>query len=745
MAPLLFAQRRLDMGCERMADSISRLVPFPVAHRGIPVTKRILVACCLAAACASPEKNSMSSTEGGNPFAELSTLPFHAPPFDRIKDADYAPAFETSMRDHLVEVDAIAAQTAAPTFDNTIVALEKAGQMLRRVSQAFNAVTGANTNDSLQKTQEDVAPKLAAHADAIYLNARLYERIKALYEQRDKLSLTAEQKYLVENYRRDFVKAGADLTDSAKTTLKGLNQEIASLETQFGNHLRAAAKEGALVVTDKAQLDGFSEADIAAAAQNAKDRKLDGKWVLPLQNTTQQPAQVTLKNRATREALFRASTTRAEHGDSNDTRGILTRLAQLRAHKAKLLGFPTYAAYTLQDQVAQTPEAAIKLLSDVAPPAVAKAREEMSRMQQVIDKEKGGFKLAAWDHQYYAEQVRKAEYAIDESQIKPYFLLDSVLINGVFYAANQLYGLTFKERKDIPVYQSDVRTWEVFDADGKSMALFYGDFFKRDNKNGGAWMDNLVDQSGLFDRKPVVFNVCNFAKPAAGQPALISFDDVTTMFHEFGHALHGMLSNVTYPSISGANTPRDFVEFPSQFNEHWAMEPKVFANYARHYQTGAPMPQELVDKIRKARSFNQGFGTLEYVEAALLDFAWHTRAPGPPEKDAAAFETASLERFHVHVPEVPPRYRSPYFLHIFGGGYAAGYYAYMWSEVLDHDAFYWFKEHGGMTRENGQRFRDMVLSRGHSADPSELFRNFVGRDPYVEPLLIERGLKSGKQ
>jgi len=686
----------------------------------------------------------MASATGGNPFASPSTLAFQAPPFDRIHDADYAPAFETAMRDHLAEVDSIAAQSAAPTFDNTVVALERAGQMLRRVNGAFTAVTSANTNDSLQKTQEEVAPKLAAHGDAIYLNSKLYARIKAIFDQREKLSLTPEQKYLVENYHRDFVKAGAELSDSLKATLRKLNQEEASLATQFENRLRAAAKAGAVVISDKSQIDGLSDADIAAAAEAAKERKLDGKWVLALQNTTQQPAQVSLRNRATRQALFTASTTRAEHNDSNDTRAAIKRLAELRAEKAKLLGFPTYAAYALQDQVAKTPEAAIKLLTDLAPAAVAKARDEMAKMQQVIDREKGGFKLAAWDYQYYAEQVRKAEYALDEAQVKPYFLLDSVLENGVFYAASQLYGLTFKERKDLPTYHPDVRTFDVFDADGKPMALFYTDYFKRDNKDGGAWMNNLVDQSTLLGTKPVVYNVANFTKPAPGQPALLTYDDVNTMFHEFGHALHGMLSKVTYPSISGANTPRDFVEFPSQFNEHWALEPSVFAHYAKHFQTGAPMPAELVEKIRKARTFNQGFATLEYLEAALLDFAWHTLPAGTPQQDPDAFEKASLEKFHVLVPEVPPRYRSPYFLHIWANGYSAGYYAYLWSEVLDHDAYYWFREHGGMTRANGQRFRDMVLSRGHTADPSELFKAFTGRDPYVEPLLIERGLKPPK-
>ena len=677
----------------------------------------------------------------GNPFAKASTLPFQAPPFDKIKDADYQPAFEAGMREHLAEIAKIAAQKDAPTFANTIEPLERSGQMLTRVAVAFNAVTGADTNDTLQKVQEAIAPKLAEHQDAIYLDEKLFARVGKLYDTRDTLGLDAEQKRLVERYYDNFVRAGAKLGEADKAKLRELNKEESTLTTDFANKLLAANNAGALVVDDKKDLAGFSDADVAAAADAAKAAKKDGKYLLSLQNTTQQPAQVSLQDRNVRERLFKASTERAEHGDANDTRAIVQRLAVLRADRAKLLGYADFASYTLADQMAKTPANAIKLLTDMVPAATAKAKGEAAKMQALIDKNKGGFKLAPWDWQFYAEQVRKAEYDLDEAQIKPYFEIDRVLNDGVFYAANQLYGLTFKPRKDIPVYHPDVRVYEVFDADGKSLALFYADYWKRDSKRGGAWMDNLVGQSRLLGTKPVVYNVCNFTKPAAGQPALITYDDVTTMFHEFGHALHGMFADTQYPTLSGTNVPRDFVEFPSQFNEHWARDPKVFANYAKHYQTGAPMPAELVEKISKSRTFDQGFATTEYLAAALLDMAWHTQPAGTPKQDVDAFETKALEQYKVNVYEVPPRYRTSYFAHVWGGGYAAGYYAYLWSEVLDHDAFYWFREHGGLTRENGQRFRDMILSRGSTQDMAALYRAFRGRDPSVEPLLEQRGLK----
>jgi peptidyl-dipeptidase Dcp len=673
-----------------------------------------------------------------NPFANPSTLLHQAPPFDRIHNADFQPALEEGMRQQLAEVAAIAGDTAAPTFENTIVALERSGELLRRVSRVFGALTSANTNDTLQTVQRAEAPRLAAHRDAIFLNDTLFRRVQSLYDRRAALGLDSTQQYLVERYDRDFVRAGALLPDSDKAKLRTLNREEATLRTEFQRRLLAATRAGAVVVDDSTQLDGLSAGAIAAAAQAAARRKLAGKWLLPLQNTTQQPAQASLKNRALRQRLFEASTTRAERSDSNDTRAIVLRLAQLRAERARLLGFPSLAAYVLDDQMAKTPEAAIKLLTDLVPPATAKARGEAAAMQRLIDAQRGGFQLAPWDWQYYAEQVRKAQYALDEEQIKPYFELNRVLEDGVFYAANQLYGLTFKERKDLPVYDPDVRVFEVFDADSTSIGLFYADYFKRDNKQGGAWTGTYIEGSPLLGTQPVVVNVCNFTKPAVGQPALLTYDNVTTMYHEFGHALSALLSRVPYPRLAGV--PRDFVEVPSQFNEHWALYPAVFAHYARRHDTGEPMPAVLVEKIKRSKTFDQGFATTEYVAAALLDLAWHMLPAGPKQADVDSFEAAALRRFKVDVPAVPPRYHTSYFAHIWSGGYAANYYAYMWSEVIEDDAFAWFTEHRGLTRANGQRFRDMILSRGGSADVAALYRAFRGRDPVVGPMLEDRGL-----
>ena len=687
-------------------------------------------------------KPAQASVDTTNPFLTESSLPFHAPPFDKIKDGDYQPAIEAGMKDQLAEIDKIANNPAPPTFANTLEAMERTGALLTRVTKVFFNLTTANTNDTLQKIKAEEAPKLAAHSDAIFLNPNLFARVKALYDQRDALKLDPESHYLVERYYKTFVRAGALLSEKDKETLRGLNQEEATLTTKFEDDVLAETNNGALVIDNKADLDGLPENDIAAAAERAKEKKLDGKWVIALQNTTQQPALTYLKNRAVRERLFNASVARGNHGGESDTKAIVTRLAQLRAQRAKLLGYPDHATYTLDDQMAKTPEAAEKLLTGIVPAATAKARDEAARMQKIIDAEKGGFALAPQDWQYYAEKVRKSEYDLDESQVKPYFELDRVLHDGVFFAANKLYGVTFKERKDLPVYNPDVRVFEVFDADGKSLALFYADYFQRSNKDGGAWQDSFVDQSSLLDTKPVIINVCNFTKPSPGQPALLSFDDVTTMFHEFGHALHAMFSHIKYPMLGGV--PRDFVEFPSQFNEHWALDPAVFANYAKHHQTGKPMPQTLVDKIKRSRTFNQGYAVTEYVAAALLDMAWHSLPPNAPQQDANKFEADALKRFQVDLPQVPPRYHTTYFSHIWDGGYSAGYYAYLWSEVLDDDAFYWFKEHGGLTRANGQRFRDLVLSKGGTQDVATTFRNFRGRDPIVEPLLEERGLKPAK-
>jgi peptidyl-dipeptidase Dcp len=604
----------------------------------------------------------------------------------------------------------------------------------------FNGLAGANTNDTLQKVQELEAPKLAAVQDDMFLNPKLFQRVETIYRDRAKLNLDPEGMRLVEFYHLHFVMAGAQLGPADKETLKKLNQEDASLQAKFTNRLLAAAKNGALVVTDAAALAGLTPAQIEAAAQAAKARGLQGRWVVPLQNTTQQPDLASLTNRDTRHQLFELSWTRAERGDANDTREIIARLAQLRAQEAKLLGYPNHAAWKLQDQMAKTPEAVEHFLDQLVSPATARARAEAADLQQLIDKQGGGFKLEPWDWQFYAEQVRKAKYDIDESAVKPYFELNRVLTDGVFYAAHQLYGISFKERHDLPVYEKDVRVFEVSDKDGAPIGLFYADYFKRDNKSGGAWMDNFVGQSRLLGTKPVVYNVANFAKPAPGEPALLTSDDVTTMFHEFGHALHGLFADQQYPSLSGAATARDFVEFPSQFNEHWAFLPDVLSHYAKHYKTGEPMPQALVDKILAARDFDAGYTMTELIAAAELDMQWHTLGASGTPKDVDAFEKQALENTHVDVPQVPPRYRSSYFLHIWANGYSAGYYAYLWTQMLADDAYDWFAAHGGLTRENGDHFRATVLSRGNTKDLGQMYRDLTGRDPEIGPMLKYRGL-----
>ena len=675
-----------------------------------------------------------------NPFARPSPLPYGAPPFDRIDDADYEPAIEEGMRRHLAEIEAIAANPAPPTFENTIVALERSGDLLTRVLKAFGGVTSANTNETLQDVQTRTAPRLAAHHDAIYLNAPLFERVRRIYDTRDLQRLSDEARHLVDRYHLEFVRAGARLSDDDKAILRALNQEESTLTNEFQNKLLAANKAAALVLRDRAELDGLSDTDLAAAAGAATERGLQGAWVLRLQNTTQQPWLESLARRDVRERLFHAAATRAELGDANDTRAIITRLAQLRAERARLLGYESAAAYSLDDQMAKSPAAAIGLLTQLGAPAFAKARHEAARLQAMIERDGERFALEPWDWQRYAERVRKAEYDLDESEIKPYFALDRVVRDGVFFAANQLYGIRFEPRHDIPVYHPDVQVYEVLDADGSPLALFYTDFYKRDNKSGGAWMDSFVDQTRLLGEKAVVYNVCNFNKPAAGQSALLTFDDVTTLFHEFGHTLHGMLSDVEFPMLSGTAVPRDFVEFPSQFNEHWALEPRVFTNYARHHRTGEPMPGALFEKIKRARTFNQGYALSEYIASAVIDMAWHSLPPGSPPPDIGAFEQAALRDHGMLAREVPPRYHTSYFAHIWDGGYDAGYYAYLWAEVLDHDAYAWFEEQGGMTRANGDRFRKMILSRGGTADPEELYLEFRGREPRIEPLVAQRGL-----
>jgi peptidyl-dipeptidase Dcp len=700
----------------------------------------VITAAAGAIALSSSAVTAPSGTFGpDNPFYAPSSLPFQAPPFDRIHDGDYQPAIEAGMAQQLTEIRAIADNPAPPTFENTLVPLEQSARLLDRVTSVFDAVTGANTNPDLQRVEQIEAPKLAAHRDAIYLDTQLYRRVETIYQQREAVKLDPESLRLVEYYHREFVHAGANLSDTDKTVLKQMNEEISTLQNDFRTKLLAATQSAAYSTQDKNQLAGLSEAELAAAAETAKTRKQEG-WVLPMQNTTQQPFLAGLSDRATRQALFEHSWTRAERGDPNDTRATVTRLAELRAAKAKLLGYPNYAAWALEDQMAKTPEAAKKFMDDLVAPATANAAGEAADIRRLMETEKAGNDLQPWDWDFYAKQVRRAKFDIDEAQVKPYFELDNVLQNGVFYAANQLYGLNFTERKDIPVYHPDVRVFEVTEADGKALALFYCDYFKRDNKNGGAWMSNLVGQSKLLGTLPVVYNVGNFPKPAAGQPALISFTDATTMFHEFGHALHGMFSDTKYPSLSGTSVARDFVEFPSQFTEHWATYPAIFHHYAKHYETGAPMPAELAAKLVKAKTFNQGYALTEILAAAELDMQWHTLSPGTPIESPDAFEKDALARTHLAVSYVPPRYRSSYFSHIFAGGYAAGYYAYLWSEMLDDDAYQWFLDHGGLTRANGDRLRRMVLSRGNTEDLAAMYKAWLGKDPSVKPMLQERGL-----
>ena len=674
-----------------------------------------------------------------NPFFAPSTLPFQAPPFDKIKDTDYQPAIEAGMAEQLKEVQAIADNPQPPTFDNTFIPFEKSGQLLERATTAFFLVSAANTNPTLQKARAAIAPQLARHSDAIRLNDKLFQRVKTIYNQRQSLNLDPQSLRLVEVEYDKFVHAGANLSEADKAQLKKLNEELATLSNDFNTKLLAATKEGAYHTTDKAALAGFDDARLAAAAEAAKARKLDG-YVIPLQNTTQQPDLASLTNRSTREALFSNSWNRAERGDADDTRDIIAHIAQLRAQKAKLLGYPDFASWKLVDQMAKTPAAALKFMDELVPPSTAKAAAEAADIQSVIDAQKGGFQVQPWDWDFYAEQVRKAKYDLNEDEVKPYFEMNNVLVNGVFYAATQLYGITFKERHDLPTYAPDMRVFEVFNADGSSLALFYCDYFKRDNKQGGAWMDELVTQSKLLGTKPVVANVANFAVPAKGEPALLTSDDVKTMFHEFGHALHGMFSNCEYPDLSGTNTARDFVEFPSQFNEHWAVYPSIFKNYAKHYKTGEPMPAALAEKIQKAETFNKGYDMTELLAAAELDMQWHDLPATAPLQKPDAFETEALRKTHLDISYVPPRYRSSYFSHIWGSGYAAGYYAYLWTQMLDDDAYQWFVEHGGLTRANGDRFREMVLSRGNTEDLAKMYEAWRGAPPSIQPMLKYRGL-----
>ncbi|RSV93256.1 peptidyl-dipeptidase Dcp [Klebsiella aerogenes] len=675
-----------------------------------------------------------------NPFLHVSLLPYQAPHFDLIEDSHYRPAFDEGVRRQREEIAAIINNPAPADFDNTLVALEQSGQLLGRVTRVFFAMAGANTNPLIQQLDEQFSAELAELGNDIWLNDALYQRVKQVWQQRDALSLDPESRRLLEVSWQRFQLAGAALVQDQKTALKALNTEEALLQSQFQQRLLAAVKSGGLVVDYQHQLDGLAADEIAAAADAARDKGLHDRWLLALTNTTQQPALQALADRQTRHNLFAAGWTRNQKGDANDTRELVLRLAEIRARKAELLGVADYASWSMADQMAKTPSEALAFMRRIAPAARRRAEQELADIQQVIDEEGGDFQAAAWDWLYYGEQVRRAKFAIDEAQLKPYFALDRVLEDGVFWTASQLFGIRFVERFDIPLYHPDVRVWEIFDANGEGMALFYGDYFSRDSKSGGAWMDVFVEQSTLRAQRPVIYNVCNYQKPKAGGCALLSWDDVITLFHEFGHALHGLFANQRYASLSGTNTPRDFVEFPSQIYEHWAREPQVFAHYAKHYQTGEAMPDDLRDSMFRASTFNKGYDMSELLAAALLDMHWHSVTPQGLPQDVDAFEQQSLREEQMDLAAVPPRYRSSYFSHIFGGGYAAGYYAYLWTQMLADDGYQWFVEQGGLTRENGQRFREAILSRGNSCDLEALYRDWRGHDPLIEPMLKNRGL-----
>jgi peptidyl-dipeptidase Dcp len=683
-----------------------------------------------------------------NPFAQPSSLPYQLPPFDRIRDADYRPAFIDGMAAQRLEIDAIAHNPQGATFDNTIVAIERSGLLLNRVTTAFFNLNDSNGNDEMLKIETEMAPLLSAHDDAIHLDAALFARIDTLYAQRMQLHRDPESLQLLERYHTEFVRAGAQLSEGDKTRLRDFNQQLSTLTTQFRQNVLKSSRAAAVVVEHQSELQGLPAAQIAAAADAATARGLAGKWLIALQNTTMQPALSLLQDRALRRRIFEASIARAI-GDGSDNTHVIAQIVRLRAERARLLGYANHAAYVLQDETAGNPQAVDRMLSQVGGPALQEAQRRAAQLQQLVDAQAAasrcaGFKLQAWDWEFYSDQLRKANYDFDAAQVRPYFELNRVLQDGVFYVAQQLYGLTFKERHDLPVYQKDVRVFEVFDADGSPLALFLVDFYARDNKQGGAWMNNYVTQSRLLGRKPVVSNNLNIPQPPAGAPTLLTFDEVTAMFHEFGHALHGMLSNVQFPLLSGTNVPRDFVEYPSQFNEMWAREPAVLAHFARHYQSGEPLSQALLDKVVAAQNFDEGYRTIEYLAAASIDQSWHRidAARAPQADQVMQFESTALNQRGLGDGPVPPRYHSPYFLHIFGGGYSAGYYAYMWSEVLARDTGAWLHQHGGLTRANGDYLRARILARGRSEDPQQMFQQFYGGPPDIGPLLEYRGLRA---
>lgn len=677
-----------------------------------------------------------------NPFLHHSTLPYQAPQFDQIDAQHYRPAFDEGVLQKRAEIEGIVQNPQRPDFANTLLALEQSGALLTRVTSVFFAMTAAHTNDELQRLDEEFSAELASLANDIYLNSALFARVENVWQRRSSSGLDSESIRLLEVVYQRFVLAGACLNETDKARLKALNTESATLTSQFNQRLLAANKSGAMVVDDVRHLDGLSTEEIAVAAETAREKGLEARWVIPLLNTTQQPALAVLRDRQTRENLFTRAWTRAENNDANDTRAIIQRLVEIRMQQAKLLGFANYAAWKIADQMAKTPEAALTFMRSIVPAARARALDEQAEIQKVIFQQDGQFSAEAWDWSFYAEQVRREKYALDEAQLKPYFSLDSVLNEGVFWTANQLYGIKFVERFDIPVYHPDVRVWEIFDHDGVGLALFYGDFFARESKSGGAWMGNFVEQSLLNETRPVIYNVCNYQKPAKGQPALLLWDVVITLFHEFGHTLHGLFATQRYATLSGTNTPRDFVEFPSQINEHWANHPQVFARFARHVDTGEHMPQALRDKMQQASLFNKGYDMTELLSAALLDMRWHSLEMSDASHPVDQFEQQALVAEGLDLKAVPPRYRSSYFAHIFGGGYAAGYYAYLWTQMLADDGYQWFVEQGGLTRENGQKFRDAILSRGNSTDLAVLYRHWSGRDPQMEPMLKHRGLSA---
>ncbi len=676
----------------------------------------------------------------GNPFFRESTLPYAMPPFDQIKDEHYLPAYLQGMEQHLAEIAAIANNSEAPTFANTVVAMEQSGRLLVRVARVFRNLNSAHTNEAMQAVEKTVAPLYAAHFDAIYLNDLLFARLDSLYEQRASLGLDAESLRLLERYHTDFVRAGARLDEAQKTRLRAINSELAELSTAFGQNVLAETNQSAVLVDSLEALAGLSDNDIASAATAAAAAGHEGKYLLALQNTTIQPILNQMQNRALRERIHRASISRGARDNAQDNRPLVVRMATLRAERAELLGYSNAADYILEDQTAKNKEAVNEMLALLAPAALLNAQREANEIQALIQSQGESFGLEPWDWAYYAEQVRKARYDLDENQLKPYFELESVLVNGVFYSATQLFGITFVERFDLPVYHPDVRVWEVFDADGSPLGLFFGDFWARESKRGGAWMNQYVLQSNLLGERPVVGNHLNVTKPPAGQPTLLTVREVETLFHEFGHAIHGFFSDVTYPRFGGTTVPRDFVEYPSQVYEMWAFWPEVLTHYAKHYEDGSPIPQEMIDKVMEGRQFNQGYATTEYVAAAIIDQAWHQSPSNAIPVDVAAFEEEALRQAGLLFAPVPPRYLSTYFNHVFSGGYSAGYYAYIWAEVLDADSVEWFKSNGGLTRENGQRLREAVLSRGGSRDAMELYRAFAGRDPSIEPLLARRGL-----